>query len=44
MKIAVGELELLTIIWDLDRFKFYLYLKQVQLFSDNLMFRPRLKN
>ena len=34
-KYSVGELELLIVVWGLERFRFHLYGKQVQLFSDH---------
>ena len=34
-KYSIGELELLAVVWELERFRFYLYGKQVQLFSDH---------
>ena len=40
---SIGELELLAVVWDLERFRFYLYGKQVQLFSDHQAFEPLLK-
>ena len=34
-KYSIGELELLAVVWGLERFSFHLYGKQVQLFSDH---------
>ena len=34
-KYSVGELELLAVVWGLERFQFHLYGKQVHLFSDH---------
>ena len=42
-KTSVGELELLAVVWGLERFRFYLYGKQVQLFSDHQTLEPLLK-
>ena len=42
-KNSVGELELLTVVWGLERFRFHLYGKQVQLFSDHQALEPLLK-
>ena len=40
---SVGELELLAVVWGLERFRFHLYGKQVQLFSDRQALEPLLK-
>ena len=40
---SVGELELLAVVWGLERFRFHLYGKQVQLFSDHQALVPLLK-
>ena len=42
-KYSVGELELLVVVWGLERFRFHLYGKQVQLFSDHQALEPLLK-
>ena len=42
-KYSVGELELLAVVWGLERFRFYLYGKQIQLFSDHQAVEPLLK-
>ena len=42
-KYSIGELELLAVIWGLERFRFHLYGKQVQLFSDHQALEPLLK-
>ena len=42
-KYSIGELELLAVVWGLERFRFQLYGKQVQLFSDHQALEPRLK-
>ena len=42
-KYSVGELELLAVVWGLERFRFHLYGKQVQLFSDHQALEPLLK-
>ena len=39
----MGELELLAVVWGLERFRFHLYGKQVQLFSDHQALEPLLK-
>ena len=39
-KYSIGELELLAVVWGLERFRFHLYGKQAQLFSDH---QPLLK-
>ena len=40
---SVGELELLAVVWGLERFRFYLYGKQIQLFSEHHALEPLLK-
>ena len=42
-KYSIGELELLAVVWGLDRFRFYLYGKQIQRFSDHQALEPLLK-
>ena len=42
-KYLIGELELLVVVWGLERFRFHLYGKQVQLFSDHQALEPLLK-
>ena len=42
-KYSVGELKLLAVVWGLERFRFHLYGKQVQLFSDHQALEPLLK-
>ena len=42
-KYSIGELELLAVVWCLERFRFPLYGKQVQLFSDHQALEPLLK-
>ena len=42
-KYSVGELELLAVVWGLERFSIYLYGKQIQLFSDHQSLEPLLK-
>ena len=39
----VGELELLAVIWGIERFRFHQYGKKVQLFSDHQALEPLLK-
>ena len=41
-KYSVGELELLAVVSGLERFRFYLYGKQVQLYSDHQALEPLL--
>ena len=42
-KKSIGELEMLAVVWGLERFRFHLYGKQVQLFSDHQALEPLLK-
>ena len=42
-KYSIGELEILAVVWGLERFRFHLYGKQVQLFSDHQALEPLLK-
>ena len=42
-KYSIGELELLAVVWGLERFRFYLYGKKVNLFSDHQALEPMLK-
>ena len=42
-KYSVGELELLAVVWGIEQFGFYLYGKQIQLFSDHQALEPLLK-
>ena len=40
---SVGELELLAMIFDFERFRFHLHGKQIQLFSDHQALKALLK-
>ena len=42
-KYSIGELELLALVQGLGKFRFYLYVKQIQLFSDHQALEPLLK-
>ena len=42
-KYFLGELELLAVVWGLERFRFHSYGKQVQLFSDHQALEPLIK-
>ena len=42
-KYSVGELELLAVVWGLERFRFHLYGKQIQLFSNHQALEPHLE-
>ena len=42
-KYSIGELELLAVLWGLERFRFYLNGKQIQLISDHQALEPLLK-
>ena len=42
-KYSIGELELLAVVWGLERFQFHLYGKRAQLFSDRQALEPLLK-
>ena len=42
-KYSIGELEILAVVWGLERFRFHLYGKQVQLFSNHQALEPLLK-
>ena len=42
-KYSIGELELLAVVWVLERFRFYVYGKQIQLLSDHQALEPLLK-
>ena len=42
-KDSIGEFELLAVVWGLERFRFYLYGKPIQLFSDHKALEPLLK-
>ena len=42
-KYSVGELELLAVVWGLERFRFHLYGKRVQIISKYQALRPLLK-
>ena len=42
-KYSIRELELLVVVWGLEGFRFHLYGKQVQLFSDHQALEPLLK-
>ena len=41
-KYSIGELELLAVVWGLEMFRFHLYGKQVQLYSDHQALEPLL--
>ena len=42
-KYSIGELELLAVVWGLESFRFHLYGKQVQLYSNHQALKPLLK-
>ena len=42
-KFSIGELDLLAVVWGLERFRFHLYRKQIQLFSDHQALEALLK-
>ena len=42
-KYSIGELELLAVVWGLEKFRFHLYGKQVQLFADHKALETLLK-
>ena len=39
-KYSIGELELLAVVWGLEKFRFYLYGKKVFLYTDNQALEP----
>ena len=42
-KYSVGELELLAVVWGLDKFQFYLYGEKVHLYTDHQASEPLIK-
>ena len=40
---SIGELELLAIVWGLEKFRFYLYGKKVYLYADHQALEPLIK-
>ena len=42
-KYSIGELELLAVVWGLEKFRFYLYGKKVHLYTDNQALEPLIK-
>ena len=42
-KYSIGELELLAVVWGLERFRFYLYGKKVFLYTDHQELEPLIK-
>ena len=40
---SIGELELLTVVWGLEKFRFYLYGKKVFLYTDHQALEPLIK-
>ena len=42
-KYSIGELELLAVVWGLEKFRFYLYGKKVHLYTDHQALEPLLK-
>ena len=40
---SIGELELLTVVWGLEKFRFYLYGKKVYLYTDHQALEPLIK-
>ena len=42
-KTSIAVLELLAVVWGLESFRFHLYGKQIQLFSDHQALEPLLK-
>ena len=42
-KYSIGELELLAVVWVLEKFRFYLYGKKVYLYTDHQALEPLIK-
>ena len=42
-KYSIGELEILAVVWGLEKFRFYLYGKKVYLYTDNQALEPLIK-
>ena len=42
-KYSIGELELLAVVWGLEKFRFYLYDKIVYLYTDHQALEPLIK-
>ena len=42
-KHSIGELELLAVVWGLEKFRFYLYGKKVHLYTDHQALEPLIK-
>ena len=42
-KYSIGELELLAVVWGLEKFRFYLYGKKVYLYTDHQALEPLIK-
>ena len=42
-KYSIGELELLAVVWGLEKFRFYLYGKKVHLYTDHQALEPFIK-
>ena len=42
-KYIIGELELLAVVWGLEKFRFYLYGKKIQLYTDHQALEPLIK-
>ena len=40
---SIGELELLAVVWGLEKFRFYLYGKEVFLYTDHQALEPLIK-
>ena len=40
---SIGELELLAVVWGLEKFRFYLYGKKVYLYTDHQALEPLIK-
>ena len=37
---SIGELELLAVVWELEKFRFYLYGKVIHLYTDHQASEP----
>ena len=42
-KYSIGELELLAVVWGLEKFRFHLYGKKVHLYTDHQALEPLIK-